>query len=74
MPRPPDAVSRALTDIDPPAAGAKYVRLHDDSGHPRVPRRMWQSRSTLEEIDPAAGRFVHRPRTDDGNPSEATCT
>ena len=36
--------------------------------------RTWQSRSVVEELDPIAGRFSYRSRTDDGNPSEATWT
>lgn len=31
----------------------------------------WRSRSTLEEIDFAARKFVYRSGTDDGNPSYA---
>ncbi len=29
----------------------------------------WRSRSVVDELNPAGGRFVHRSFTDDGNPS-----
>jgi hypothetical protein len=37
----------------------------------RVLGRTWRSRSTVEDIDVAARRFVYRSGTDDGNPSYA---
>lgn len=35
----------------------------------RVFGRKWHSRSTVQELDESAGRFVYRSATDDGNPS-----
>jgi hypothetical protein len=40
----------------------------------RVLGRTWRSRSTVEDIDFAARRFVYRSSTDDGNPSYARWT
>src|SRR5688500_6818343 len=79
---PPDAVFTALTDvarlpdwnarmtavIESPAGlepGSEWVVEF------RVFGRSWRSRSTVEELDPAGRRFVHRSCTDDGNPSYA---
>lgn len=50
-------------------AGAQWVvRMHV----PGMPR--WDSRSTVQELDPRARRFVHRTQSDDGNPSFAIWT
>ena len=43
------------------------VEIHAMGGH-------WNSRSTVIERDPATHRFVHRSRSDDGNPSYAIWT
>jgi len=49
--------------------GAQWVvRMHV----PGMPR--WDSRSTVQELDPRARRFVHRTQSDDGNPSFALWT
>jgi uncharacterized protein YndB with AHSA1/START domain len=37
----------------------------------RAMGQTWRSRSTIEELDLADGRFVYRSGTDDGNPSYA---
>ncbi len=47
------------------APGAEWVVEFRVFGH------TWRSRSTVDELDAAARRFVHRSRTDDGNPSSA---
>lgn len=83
VPASTDAVFRTLTDIAAmPAWNNRMTRVVErpDALRPgaewvvefRVLGRTWNSRSTVEELDPAAGRFVHRSRTDDGNPSEAS--
>ena len=80
---PPDEVFRLITDIDrlpewnreirtvherPAAltAGAQWVvEIHAMGTH-------WRSRSTVIDIDPAAGVFAYHSQSDDGNPSVAT--
>lgn len=83
LPASRDAVFRTLTNIEglpswndrmtrvvvSPVAlrpGAEWVVEF------RVLGRTWCSRSVVDELDPATGRFVYRSRTEDGNPSEAT--
>lgn len=55
--------------VGPPVAlepGAEWVvEFH-------VLGRTWHSRSIVDELDEAAGRFAYRSRTDDGNLSEAS--
>lgn len=83
VPASTDEVFRRLTDIAAlPSWNTRMTRVvaQPDVLRPgaewvvefHVLGRTWQSRSTLDELDPAAGRFVHRSRTDDGNPSQAT--
>jgi hypothetical protein len=61
-----EAVAEAPDDLTP---GAEWVVVMHPRGWPR-----WRSRSTVEEIDREALRFVHTTRTDDGNPSWGTWT
>ena len=79
----PAAVLAALTDIAGlPSWNAKMTRVVEQPAalEPgaewvvefHVLGRTWQSRSVVDEFDPARGRFVYRSRTDDGDPSEAT--
>lgn len=78
----PDAVFAALTDVAKlPVWNVRMTTVVEvsDALEPgsewvvefRVWGRTWRSRSTLEELDPVRHRFVHRSRTDDGNPSYA---
>src|SRR3954467_9749004 len=80
VPVPPGPLFELLVDVDrlpewnrqieavvetPPVLqpGADWVvRMH-------VMGARWDSRSTVEDLDRSAMRFVHRTRTDDGNPS-----
>jgi uncharacterized protein YndB with AHSA1/START domain len=59
-------MTRVVTQPEALRPGAEWVvEFH-------VLGRTWQSRSTVDELDEAAGRFTYRSRTDDGNPSQAT--
>lgn len=80
-----DVVFRRLTDIAAlPSWNTRMTRVvsQPDVLRPgaewvvefHVLGRTWHSRSTVDEIDPTSGRFRHRSRTDDGNPSEASWT
>jgi uncharacterized protein YndB with AHSA1/START domain len=83
---PPAAVYELLSDIERltewndciealvemPSAfetGAQWVVRMHVAGMGR-----WDSRSTVQELDQRARRFVHRTQTDDGNPSYAIWT
>jgi uncharacterized protein YndB with AHSA1/START domain len=85
IPAAPDAVFAALTDIAAlPSWNAVMVAVVDqpaklDVGSEWVVEfhalgQTWRSRSTLEELDRTARRFVHQSATDDGNPSFARWT
>jgi hypothetical protein len=59
------AITEVLEQPDRLTPGSTWrVRLH-------ALGQTWVSKSTLVELDEAAGRFRHRSRTDDGNPSYA---
>ena len=79
---PADTVFRTLTDIGGlPAWNDKMTRVVEQPPAPRPGAewvvefhalgQTWRSRSVLDDLDPARGRFAYRSRTDDGNPSEA---
>jgi len=60
-----DAITEVLEQPEQLSPGSVWkVRLH-------ALGQRWVSRSTLVELDASAGRFRHRSRTDDGNPSYA---
>ncbi|HET7653095.1 MAG TPA: SRPBCC family protein [Acidimicrobiales bacterium] len=85
VPASTDDVFRTVTDIA--ALPSWNTRMTRVVSQPEVLRpgaewvvefhvlgRTWHSRSTLDELDAAGGRFAYRSRTDDGNPSEAAWT
>jgi uncharacterized protein YndB with AHSA1/START domain len=85
VPADPNAVFRTITNIEGlPAWNARMTQVIDqpatvEAGAVWVVEfhvfgRTWRSRSTVDELDAGARRFVYRTRTDDGNPSEATWT
>ena len=82
---PVDDVFQTITDLEGlPAWNEKMTRVVEqppalEPGAEWVVEfhvlgQTWHSRSVLDELDAARGRFVYRSRTDDGNPSEATWT
>jgi len=85
VPTTPEAVFRTLTKVEGlPSWNDKMTRVVEEPESLRpgaewvvefhVLGRTWRSRSVVDELDPAQGRFAYRSRTDDGNPSEATWT
>jgi hypothetical protein len=63
-----DRMTRVVEQPDVFAPGAEWVVEFRALG------QTWQSRSVVDELDAARGRFAYRSHTDDGNPSEATWT
>lgn len=64
-----DAIESVADAPEERGPGAQWVVVMHPAGWPR-----WRSRSTIEELDHEALRFVHTTRTDDGNPSWAVWT
>lgn len=78
----PDAVFATLTDLARlPDWNAAMTSVVEQPSHLEIGAdwvvefqalgQRWRSRSTLEEFDVTARRFVYRSGTDDGNPSYA---
>jgi uncharacterized protein YndB with AHSA1/START domain len=63
-----DAMTRVVEQPEVLRPGAQWVVEFHALGRTR------HSRSVVDELDPARGRFAYRSRTDDGNPSEASWT
>lgn len=63
------AIESVVEAPDELAPGAQWVVVMHPPGWPR-----WRSRSTVDEFDRAAHRFVFTTQTDDDNPSRAHWT